>query len=341
MAGNPRLAYLSSPTYTHIRCDTEHRTSNPSVCLGYSQLQELANFEAEQHRNCKENHQPTPSLLNVCGGLMIGSKESEIITGTLEAARVHHLPHEILTAQEISARYPVLTPDDEMVGVFETEAGVLIPEACIEAHCQMAEQHGAKLSFQESLVSWCVVKSGAEGVSETETEDLLSVVTDRNHSYLTRKLVLSVGAWAPEVYGCQIPVPLHAERRVLFWFRPSSSDEDDKAVGVESFKNIPVFLWDNSTEGNMCQFYGFPVESTGELSQAVKVARHQAIASTPSSGDQPSSAHCTPSSIDRQVYPYEIQYMQQVLEGKVPSLACGSVEAVETCLYTMTPDEHL
>lgn len=33
--------------------------------------------------------------------------------------------------------------------------------------------------------------------------------------------------------------------------------------------------------------------------------------------------------------------MLKLLEGKVPTLARGAVETVETCLYTITPDEHL
>lgn len=37
-----------------------------------------------------------------------------------------------------------------------------------------------------------------------------------------KKIVLSVGAWAPQLYGSHIPLPLHVERRVLFWFEPLS-----------------------------------------------------------------------------------------------------------------------
>jgi glycine/D-amino acid oxidase-like deaminating enzyme len=46
------------------------------------------------------------------------------------------------------------------------------------------------------------------------------VTTANGDKYLTKKLILSVGAWAPELYGHLIKVPLHCERRVLFWFEP-------------------------------------------------------------------------------------------------------------------------
>jgi sarcosine oxidase len=281
---------------------------------------------------------------------MVGSEESEIIRGTLEAVKAHDLPHEILTAQEIRARFPVLTPGEDMMGVFETEAGYLIPEACLEAHFQMAEQHGAALCFEESLVSWNVLTRKEEGGGDDE--ELISVVTDRNNTYITRKLVLSVGAWAPEVYGGLIPVSLHAERRALFWFQPCDDDDDaggggdgggggGGGGGVEAFRNMPVFLWDASSEGDVCQFYGFPPERSGPLSHAIKIARHQAIGSTLTS-DEPPSAVCTPDSIDRHVCPTEVSAMQQVLEGRVPVLAGSSrVEAVDTCLYTLTEDENL
>ena len=261
------------------------------------------------------------------GGLMIGHRDSEIISGTLEAAQEHSLPHETLTAQEIRSRFPSLTPGDEMMGVFETEAGYLVPEACLEAHFKMAEQHDASLRFEEAMVSW----------KEVDNSECISVVTSRGNTFLTKKLVLSVGAWAPEVYGDQIPISLEVERRVLFWIRPSTSDGGG---GIEQFKDIPIFLWDASTEGNMCQFYGFPSEKSGAYSHTVKIALHQAIGSTLNNAE-PAPASCTPSTIYRQVCSTEVDYMQGILQGKVPALADGSMDVVETCLYTITPDEHL
>lgn len=300
-----RQAYFEDPRYV------------PLVKRSFELWRELAEFESNEGGN------GTTSLLNVCGGLMIGSRDSEIISGTLEAAQLHNLPHEILSAAEIRKRFPVLTPSDDLMGVYETEAGYLIPEACIEAHLQLAEKHGARLNFEESLASWNII-------TDEELEGLISVTTDRNITYLTRKLVLAVGAWAPELYGDQIPISLQCERRVLFWFKPLS---DDKIV-IEQFRELPVFLWDNSTESDICQFYGFPPELTGSYSECIKVAKHQTVL------DSRDSAHCTPDTIMRSVSSSEVSTMRQLLEGKVAGLSCGTVTDVETCMYTMTEDEN-
>src|SRR5881227_415638 len=40
------------------------------------------------------------------GGLMAGSRQSDVITGTMESIRVHGLPHRLLDASEIRAQYP-------------------------------------------------------------------------------------------------------------------------------------------------------------------------------------------------------------------------------------------
>jgi sarcosine oxidase len=49
-------------------------------------------------------------LIRLCGGIYIGDPDSVIVTGSLEAARVHGLPHELLDSAEIRARFPTCTP---------------------------------------------------------------------------------------------------------------------------------------------------------------------------------------------------------------------------------------
>lgn len=157
---------------------------------------------------------------------MIGYPDSLVVQGTLKSIKTHSLSHQIFSATELKQRYPVLTPPSpDIIGVFETEAGYLIPEACISAHCAVAELHGAVLHYHESLLSW---------KSSEEQPDLVEITTTSG-SYLTKKLILTVGAWAPELYGSAINLQLRTERRVLYWFRPSNPND------FESFK-VPHLL---------------------------------------------------------------------------------------------------
>jgi hypothetical protein len=53
-----------------------------------------------------------------------------------------------------------------------------------------------------------------------------------------RKLVLTVGPWAPALFGSDIPLSLHVERRALFWFKPDNDKLDDFRVS----KNTTTFI---------------------------------------------------------------------------------------------------
>jgi len=71
--------------------------------------------------------------------------------------------------------------------------------------------------------------------------------------------------------------------------------------------------------------YGFPL--TGPDTEGVKVALH---------GSEETG---TPETIDRTIRPDDEQCIRHRLATAIPSLS-GRITRAETCLYTMTPDEH-
>jgi len=80
------------------------------------------------------------ALLKQTGGLMIGAPGCVLVEGALRSARVHGLEHAVLSASDIRARFPVLNPSPDMVGVWEPRAGVLSPEACVAAQIEQARR---------------------------------------------------------------------------------------------------------------------------------------------------------------------------------------------------------
>src|SRR5437763_1231043 len=78
-------------------------------------------------------------LMTTNGALMLGSRDSDVITGTMESIRVHHLPHDLLDAPELRARYPTHRVGDDDVGIFEHEGGFLRPERAVVAAAGRAE----------------------------------------------------------------------------------------------------------------------------------------------------------------------------------------------------------
>jgi sarcosine oxidase len=241
-------------------------------------------------------------LMTLTGGLMIGRREGELVSGSVESAEEHDLPYELLDAGEIQARFPPFSPDPETVALYEEKAGFVRPEETVKAHLDRADSLGAELRFEEPVLSW---EASGEGVR----------VETHAGSYEAERLVISSGAWAPQLLA-DLRIPLEVERQVMYWFEPTS--------GLEPFlpDRFPIFIWEPD-DGNM--FYGFPVQDDD---RGVKAAFFRA-------GGVP----CTPETIDREVHQKEMDFIRGYLAEHVPDLAGRCLDA-RACMYTNTPDLH-
>ena len=191
-------------------------------------------------------HDTGRPLLQMTGGLMIGSPDSDVVSGSLRSAREHGLAHDMLGAAEIRRRFPPFTPQQGTVAFYEQEAGSLFPEECNAAHLAVAARHHAELHFEEPVTEWRTLRSG--GVEIRTTRD----------RYEADGLILTPGAWASRLFN--IPwLPLTVEPQVLYWFMPVG--------GAAPFSpaRFPVYIWDL---GGGVQLYGFPADHQ----QRVKVA---------------------------------------------------------------------
>ncbi|HEX5688037.1 MAG TPA: N-methyl-L-tryptophan oxidase [Ideonella sp.] len=186
------------------------------------------------------------SLLSPTGGLMIGAPDSVLVEGARRSAQQHGLAHELLSAAEIRARFPVLQPEADMVGVWEPRAGVLAPEACVAAQLDQARRCGATLHFDEPVDRW-----------QPDGGDV-SVFTALRHCR-ARQLIISAGAWAASLLP-GLRLPFRVERQVLHWLAPTA---DAAAFGPT---RCPVHLW--QIDGTRF-FYGLP-----DMGAGVKLAFH-------------------------------------------------------------------
>jgi len=150
-------------------------------------------------------HEARRSLLQITGGLMIGPPDGAVVRGARTSAKLHHLPHEILDAAAVSARFPALRVPASFQAVLEPRAGMLFVEGCVEAFLKVAAAHGAVLRFNEPVVSWQPNGSGVE------------VVTEQGR-YAADRLVISAGAWLAKFLP-ELATQLRVERQVLHWFR--------------------------------------------------------------------------------------------------------------------------
>jgi sarcosine oxidase len=243
-------------------------------------------------------------LLLITGALMIGAADSEVVAGSLRSAREWGLRHELLDATDLRRRFPTFAPTGDTVAVYETQAGVVRPEAAVRAHLGLAAAAGADLRFEEPIVAWEADSSG----------DGVAVTTGQGVERADR-LVVCPGAWAPELLA-GLGVPLTIERQLQFWFQPNG-DPDAFLPGRH-----PVWVWDGGGDG---QPYGLPaIDGTDGGVKAAWFRRGRL---------------CTPDTLDRNVSAAEVEEMAETLRARVPLLPGRFLRAV-ACMYTNTPDQH-
>ena len=84
------------------------------------------------------------AILTETGGLYAGPATSSIVSGAIESSASHLLDHEILDAREIHARWPILEPAEDVVGVLEARAGAIRADRANAGHLAVAERGGAE-----------------------------------------------------------------------------------------------------------------------------------------------------------------------------------------------------
>lgn len=239
-------------------------------------------------------------VYRVTGGLFSGPPDCLTVSGSRRAAEEWSLPHEVLDAAEVGARFPNFTLQQGNIALYEAMAGFARPEMTVQAHIDLAIGQGATLNFGEQVLEW------------SETAGGVRVTTDRG-TYTAGQLVVCPGAWAPELLA-EFGIPITIERQVLYWLDPIG--------GTGPFENQPIFI-DENAHGK--QIYGFPAIDgpTG----GVKVAFFR------------KGVVCTPDTIDRVVHPQEIAEMRERVGELLPALDGPCVHSA-TCMYSNTPDEH-
>ncbi len=173
-------------------------------------------------------------LLHITGSVDAGPEDSWVFKGSWECAKLHDLPHEVLTGSELRRRHPGYHLPHGHLALLQPEGGFLAPERCIVSYVEAAQKLGAEVHAHEPLLEWEPRENGVR------------VRTERG-AYEADKLVIAAGAWNGKILDL---LEKHAipERQVLAWLQPTKPEYFQTS-------NFPVFnlLVD---EG---RFYGFPV----------------------------------------------------------------------------------
>jgi len=176
----------------------------------------------------------TDNLIHTHGYVATSPEDGSLFRRAVEACEAHDLEHSVLTAPELSDRYPGYDLPSDYMAVIEPNGGFVHAEQSIVAHVKNAHRHGAVIRAQEEVLDWSTSPNSVE------------VMTSDGH-YSAKNLVVTAGAWAsrlvPKLESVAVP-----ERQVIGWFQPTQH----KKYLPEEF---PVF----SAECDLGQFYGTPV----------------------------------------------------------------------------------
>ena len=240
------------------------------------------------------------NLLHVTGGIDAGPADGDVFPSSRDSCREHDIDHELLSGTEVNNRFPGYDIPADHQAVYQPESGFLVPEKCIIAHVEAAQERGAEIH-------------GRERVTEVSSEpgSGVRVETDRD-MYHADEVVVTAGAWAreflPELADKLVPV-----RQVLAWLQPS----DPSLFDPESF---PVFIHETATE----RYYGFPRFDV----PGFKFARFNHFAE-----------EVDPDEMSREPSGADEEMLRAYARTHFPEGA-GPTMRLSTCLFTNTPDGH-
>lgn len=161
------------------------------------------------------------------GALTIGPQDGEIVTGALLSAQKHAIPYEALEREDVIQRFPAFVPPDGTVALFEPTAGVLMVDACIEAHIALGCARGGDARTNEKVVA-------------IEPHDGRVTVRTTRGVYESTKVIVAAGAWAPRLLG--LDDAFRVTREVVHWFKPSSLNASSANCPVSMIQfGEPIF----------------------------------------------------------------------------------------------------
>jgi len=184
-------------------------------------------------------------LLHVTGVAEIGPPDGMLVRGTLAAARLHALRHEVLAAADVMRRFPAFRLPPDHVAVVQPDGGFLQAEPSIHAMLALAQAAGAVLRTGETVRAIEPRAGGGRVVTDRAVID-------------TGSAIIAAGPWIGSLLP-DLSVPLRVTRQVMAWFKPS-----EPALFAPG--HFPVFL----IESRHGIHYGLPPFGGA----GIKVAKH-------------------------------------------------------------------
>ncbi|WP_222915542.1 N-methyl-L-tryptophan oxidase [Natrinema sp. SYSU A 869] len=239
-------------------------------------------------------------VIHRTGSIDASPEDNIVFEGSLRSCEEHDIPHEVLTSEEVTERFPGYDLPAGYKALYQPDGGFVVPEQAIVGHVEAAQAAGAEVRAREQVLEWEPTPDGG-----------VRVETDRG-TYDAENMVLAAGAWnrkfADALEGLAVP-----ERQVLGWFQPEqpSTFEPD---------NFPV--WNLKVpEG---RFYGLPIYDVPGFKVGKYHHRDEQV---------------DPDDYDTEPGLEDERLLREVTANYFPE-AAGPTMRLATCMFTNSPDEH-
>ena len=232
------------------------------------------------------------------GVLLAGPRGAVALARAAASARRYGLPHELLEENAAEQRFPTFRFSRGDAALWDPGGGVLFPERAIRAYRRRAHRRGGAFRWNSPVLRWTPLARGR-----------VLIVTPRRE-YVAEKVVLSAGAWLPELVP-DLRLRLTVEQQTVYWFFPDGRSR-------KAFREMPAFVWYDHRRDH---YYGTP-----DLGDGVKVGGSRGQMIRDPSRRPPTSAR-------------EFRSVAGFVRGRIPGLSTRPRQRTR-CLYTNRPDRN-
>lgn len=279
-----RAAYFEHPDYVPLARD---------AFQGWERL------ESETGRRCLER----------CGVLLTGGPKSEVLRESLSAAARHGIVAEEIEPDDLRRRWPMFDVPDDHRGLFEPDAGFVVPETGVAAHLEVARRHGAR------------ILTGLEVRAIEEGEGGPVVICDGRRLEASA-VIVTAGAWTRRLLPELSSASLEPQRKVIVW----CDSTEGRGSEIDSSR-MPAWLIDDEGRFGDGVYYGVPAHAGQVGPSGVKIGFH---------GPGPA---VDPEDVDREIAAEVTARFHRDVSDYLPGLLEPPHEAA-SCLYTMSLDQH-
>ena len=224
-------------------------------------------------------------LLTPNGMLAFAKQGNERLDQNIRVMQETKTAYEVLTAEEVAARFPALQLPADTVTCYTLDSGFLNPSRCVRTHVSQAERFGATVHSGVSVHHIDISKEHPEVETSAGT-------------YRCKRLIVAPGPWASQLLK-DLSLPLEVTRQQKFYFQP----QDGGALYQSD--RLPVYAdYD-------LHYYGFPYYGPG-----IKVA---------DDGHGPvTSPETVDRTLDLDVQNALERWLRTIMPGANPSFVQGS-----------------